>query len=261
MIPLGDVHCHLLAGMDDGPRTEADALAMCRMAYADGTRLSAATAHQNEDYAEVTPDGIRAATRRLADRLRAEGVPLRVFPVAEVMARPELETLWHDGEILSVADRGQYLLVEMPRGLFVDLRQIARRLRTAGVRMILAHPEATPELLHEPGEIESLIEAGCLVQVSAKSVTQPRSRRDERALQGWFRRGMVHCLGSDGHSLSRRPPGIAAAYRRVIGWAGQLVADRVASSSASAIFQGLPLQIPEIQRPRRRWFSKLWKMS
>ena len=61
MIPLVDIHCHLLAGLDDGARTEEEAIDMCRFAYAEGVRMVAATAHQNQDWASVTPDRIRQA--------------------------------------------------------------------------------------------------------------------------------------------------------------------------------------------------------
>src|SRR5437016_3285992 len=108
MLPLVDMHCHLLGGLDDGPRSEEEAGAMCRVAYADGTRLAAATAHQNEDWASVTPARIREATQRLRQRLTAAGIPLAVAPCAEVMVHPELEESWARGELLSVGDRGQY---------------------------------------------------------------------------------------------------------------------------------------------------------
>ncbi len=157
MPPLVDLHCHLLAGVDDGPRTEEESLAMCRIAYEEGTCMVAAVAHQNHRYPNITPDRIRAATERLAQRLREARVSLAVFPCAEIMACPDLESLWQGGQLLSVADRGEYLLIEMPHGLCVDLRAIVRRLREAGVRVILAHPEAVPELLHDPGAIEQIM--------------------------------------------------------------------------------------------------------
>jgi len=257
-IPLTDLHCHLLAGLDDGPRTEEDAVAMCRLAYADGTRAVLATAHQNERWQSVTPERIRQGVRRLALLLHQEGVGLAVFPGAEVMAHVEVEACWRNGELLSVADRGQYLLLEMPGGLFVDLRDTAARLRRAGVSPILAHPERHPELLHETGRIEELVHAGCLVQVSSGSVTQPASRRDERALKGWFRRGSVHVIGSDGHSPHRRPPGVAAAYHRIAHWTGDSVADRICSTNGTAILHGLPLRVPEPPAKRRAWIGKFW---
>lgn len=45
MIPLVDMHCHLLAGLDDGPPTDGVAETMCRLAFGDGMRMVAATAY------------------------------------------------------------------------------------------------------------------------------------------------------------------------------------------------------------------------
>ena len=52
------------------------------------------------------------------------------------------------------------------------------------------------------------------------------SARDEQALKSWLRRGIVHLLGSDGHSPERRPPKMLDAYRRIGRWAGNVVADQ-----------------------------------
>jgi protein-tyrosine phosphatase len=258
MVPLADVHVHLLAGLDDGPRTPEDAVEMCRLLCAEGVQMAAATAHQNERWSAVTPDRIREATSQLRERLREAGVPLTVFPCAEVTARTDLADAWERGQLLSVGDRKRYLLLEMPDQVFVDLRPLVRQARQAGLRPILAHPERQPEVLHEPGRLEELIRAGCLVQVSSRNVTDPRTGADERALRGWFRRDCVHLLGSDGHSPRRRPPRMAEAYRRIRGWAGPAVADRVCGANGMAVLQGVPLQVPEPRPPRAWWPLKLW---
>jgi protein-tyrosine phosphatase len=254
MVPLVDMHCHLLAGLDDGPSTLRAALEMCAIAHREGVRLIAAGAHQNEHWANNTPEVIRAAVGRLAQALQENGIAITVFPCAEVMAHPRTGEQWRDGELLSVADRKRYLLLEMPHGVFVDLLPTVRRLRDYRVRPILAHPEREPRFLHEPGAIETMIQAGCLVQVSSKSVTEPRTVADERALKDWFRRGIVHLLGSDGHSPHRRPPHLAAAYRRVVEWTGPAQADRIASSNGLAVVHDLPLRIaPPAPRSARWW--------
>jgi protein-tyrosine phosphatase len=258
MIPLVDVHCHLLAGLDDGPRTQEEALVMCRIAYEDGIQMTAATAHQSARWADNGPDRIRTATRELSEALKAAGVPLTVFPCAEVMADLDTPDAWQAGRLLSLGDNGRYLLLEMPHGQFVDLLPTLARLRELGVRAVLAHPERCPELLEDPGRIEVLIEAGCLVQVSSGSLAEPKSRRDESALRDWFRRGVVHLMGSDGHSAWRRPPRMAAAYRQVVRWAGRAVADRVCSINGLAVLQGLPLRVPAPRPRARRWFPCWW---
>jgi protein-tyrosine phosphatase len=247
-----------LAGLDDGPRSDDDALAMCRIACAEGVGFAAATAHQNEHWPAVTPERIRHAVHRLAHLLTNAGIPLTVFPCAEITAYPDLDLSWRNGAVLSVADRQQYLLVEMPAGLFVDLRGTFQRLVQAGVRPILAHPERCPELLHVAGLIEQLIQAGCLVQVSADSLADPPNRHDGQALKSWLKRGIIHLLGSDGHSPTRRPPHLAGAYRQIVRWAGRNIADRVCSTNGMAILYGLPLCIAPPEPKRTRWIPAFW---
>jgi protein-tyrosine phosphatase len=158
---------------------------------------------------------------------------------------------------LTVADRGKNLLLEFPHHLYLDVRNLVRTLFKCGVRPILAHPERTPELLHDPGRVEELIGLGALVQVSTGSVTHPADARAERALKGWLRRGVVHLIGSDGHSPHRRPPKLAEAAQKIRRWAGDVVADRVCGTHGTAILQGLPLNVPPPEPPRRSWFARL----
>lgn len=258
MIPLVDMHCHLFAAIDDGPRSDEESLAMCRLAYADGIHVASATAHQNERWSAVTPERIRVAARRLSQLLRDAGVPLAIFPCAEVMAHPEMEASWRKGALLSIADRGQYLLLEMPHGIVVELADSARRLVQAGVRPILAHPERHEELLHEAGRIEELIQAGCLVQVSSGNITAPKSGRDARQLKSWFQRGVVHFIGSDAHSPNSRPPQMAQAYHQIARWASTRVADRVCSTNGLAVINGFPMRISPPELRSTRWVPKFW---
>jgi protein-tyrosine phosphatase len=255
MVPLVDMHCHLLAGLDDGPRTPEDALEMCRIAHAEGTRMVAALAHQNERWCDVTPEIIRTAVTNLTATLQQAGLELAIFPTAEVTAHPDMDTLWDQGKLQSVADRKAYLLVEMPAQLCVNLAPTARELKQRGVRIILAHPERQPELLHENGAIEALIQADCLVQVSSASVTDPKSAADRKALKSWFRRGCVHVMGSDGHSPRKRQPLMAAAYREICDWIGGAAADRVCGSNGATILRGQALWVAPPEKERRRWFQ------
>jgi protein-tyrosine phosphatase len=241
-IPLVDIHCHLLAGLDDGPRTLQDALRMCRIAWEDGTRAIAALAHIGPQWPEATPRRILEATRQLAAELDRAGLPLAVFPGAEVMGRPDIEDAWQQGKLLSMADRRSYLLIELPPGVLVDFGDLIRRVARLGVRPILAHPERDPQLLHRAGAIEELLRLGCLVQVSAESITNPPCRADGRAVKRWLRRGIVHLVGSDGHSPGQRPPRMAAAYTRIARWAGIGTADRICSTNGLMVLQGVPLR-------------------
>ena len=121
MIPLVDTHVHLFAGRDDGPSTPDEAIAMCRMLVAEGARSAAALAHQNKTYPDNTPEALRASCAALAESLKAEKITLAVSPTAEVMASADLVEQWTSGQLLSVADHKQFLLVEQPHGIFLHL--------------------------------------------------------------------------------------------------------------------------------------------
>lgn len=257
MLPLVDLHCHLLAGLDDGPTSQDMAVEMCRIAWREGTRLIAATAHQNPRWPAATSDAIRTGTRELVERLRGEQIGMTLCPSAEILLRPDIEEAWRNGEFLTIADRGQWILLELPHQLVLDVEHLVRALMDLGAQPILAHAERYPELLLEPGRIEALIKMGCLVQCSAHSLTDPLRFEERRALRDWFRRGVVHVLGSDGHSAHRRPPLMAAAYRQIARWAGEPAADRICSTNSLAVVHSLPFRASPPAPRKRRWFA-LW---
>ncbi|MDY3558304.1 protein tyrosine phosphatase [Gemmata sp. JC673] len=252
MFSLADLHVHLLAGLDDGPRTWEDSLAMCRIAVSEGVRHTIALSHQSERW-QITPCQIRAAAAELQGLLVENDIPLEVFAGAEVMAAPDLIEAWDAGRLLSVGDHRKYILIEMPHRLFVDLRSVVRQFAARGVRVILAHPEQHPELLHEPKRLEELIGLGCLVQVSSGNITGPKTPADEAALQGWFRRGCVHLLGSDGHSPRKRRPLVATAAVKVREWVGRETAELICGRNGETVLRGGVLT-PDPPRVERRWW-------
>lgn len=258
MVPLADTHVHLLAGLDDGPPTEDVAVAMSRMLVAEGARHAAALAHQNDGYPDNTPARLRAAAAALGAALAAKKVPLTVYPTAEVMLAPTVVADWDAGRLLSVADRRQWLLVEMPHGLFVDVLPIAEALRSRGVRLIIAHAERYPDLLHDRGLAARWVAAGCLLQVTARAVAEPWDGAMDRGIRAWAAGGFVHLLGSDGHGIDRRQPLLAAGYRRLAKLAGRAVAERVGSHWGVAVLQGLPVNVLPPHPPTRTWFGRLF---
>jgi protein-tyrosine phosphatase len=258
MTPFVDLHVHLLAGLDDGPRTMEDAVAMCKMAWADGTRLMAATSHQNDRWA-ITPEQIRTATAELREALARENVDVQVIANSEVTARPETPIDWTSGRLLTVADKGHYLLIEMPKGIFVDLMPTVKSLRESGVRTILAHPEKEPDFLFGDGLIESMLDAGCLVQVSCSSITEPKDKDEQAVLKSWFKRGIVHFVASDGHSPKKRKPLMKEAHREVASWVGFPTADRLFGNNPRAVMNGMKLRTrPPLPPERKSWFANFW---
>lgn len=257
MLPLADTHVHLLAALDDGPRTDDEAQAMCRMLVAEGARSAAATAHLHPEFPENTPERIVAATVKLAEQLRERAIPLSVVPTAEIILTDDLAERWQAGTILSIGNFRKHLLVEMPHGVFLDYRPAAAALKPLGIRIVVAHAERYEPLLHDAALAVQWIAAGCLMQVTAEALADPPGH-DEPALKLWARRGMIHLLGSDGHRIDRRKPELRAGYARLKKWMGAPAAERVAGIWGTAVLQGLPVNPPAPKPPTSSWFGRLF---
>ncbi len=258
MTPLADTHVHLLAGLDDGPPTMDVALAMCRMLVTEGARHATALAHQNNNYPDNTADRLRSSAAALAAVLSEKKIPLSVYPTGEVMLSNTTLDEWRAGALMSVGDHKQWLLVEMPHGAFVDALPLADALRSEGMGLIIAHAERYAELLDDPALTQSWVEAGCLIQVTARAIAEPWAPEFEAALKRWARDGCIHLLGSDGHGIERRRPKMAAGFARLAKWVGRKHAARIAGTWGAAILRGEPVQIPAPRPSGRSWFSRMF---
>lgn len=257
MTPVADTHVHLLAGFDDGPRDDGEALAMARRLVADGARHATALAHQNPDWPLNTPERLRAGAAEFQRALDAAGVPLSVYPTGEVVLGPDTLDRLVAGELQTVAGLGKHLLVEMPHGMFLDARPLCAAFAKHGVRLVIAHAERYEELLHDEELAERFVRAGCLIQVTTDAVADPRDAAEERALKDWFTRGIAHVLGSDGHNLERRPIRLGAGLERVRRWAGPAAADRIAGIWGTALLRGGPVNPPPPLPKPRTFFARL----
>jgi len=216
-----DLHCHILPGLDDGSPDLASSLEMARVALADGIETIVATPHCFVD-AGPTPDQIRTATRQLQAALADGDLPLTVLPGAEVRAHPQLAEMVSRGEVMTVADGGDYLLIEPPFiGIPNYLEQLCFELQIAGITPILAHPERVDLVRSQPELCERLVERGCLIQVNAPSLHGQYGRVIRRIAADLIRRELVHIVASDAHNATSRAPVLSKARRAVVQAAGE----------------------------------------
>jgi protein-tyrosine phosphatase len=230
---------------------------MCRMLVAEGVSHATALAHQNPDYPDNTPERMIAVAAALSATLTAKKIPLSVYPTGEVMLSPTTVDDWKAGKLLSIANRGQWLLVEMPHGDFLDALPVAEELRPLGVRLVIAHAERYPELLHDPDRAAAWIAAGCLIQVTARAIADPWHDDMGRGIEEWAKGGFIYLIGSDGHGIDRRQPLLAAGYKRLAKLAGRAAARRIGVEWGRAILTGEPVEVPAPHAPARKWFARL----
>ena len=245
-----DLHCHILPGVDDGAPTLEEALAMCRLAAADGCEAMVATPHQrrdpwwNDDVAQL-----RELAGELQERAReAIGNGFRVLLGGEIHV---------DGEVLSEVERlaevektsggtilplagSRYLLLELDRWGSVDAAvRLIHEVTVAGWRPVLAHPELIPWI--DLGLLAHLVELGATAQVTAMSVTGDFGRRPMQDSHRMIEAGLVHFLASDAHDTRRRPPGLRRASLMIEGRWGDELARRLTIDNPRAVVEDRPL--------------------
>jgi protein-tyrosine phosphatase len=207
-----DLHLHLIPGVDDGARTLADALDLCRLAAADGCRTLVATPHRRRD---EWPDLAEEELERRLAEVRAEiGDHLDLRLGGEVRVDSELAAgLAAPGRGGAIPLAGsRYLLLELePFGVGPDPAAVVTRLAAAGWRSIVAHPELTPFLVGDGAAVDRLAHAGALFQLTAMSVTGEFGRAPRERAFELLEAGHAHFLASDAHRAGWRPTGLSRA--------------------------------------------------
>lgn len=237
-----DLHCHVLPGIDDGPDTDEQALALARAAARLGTRVLVATPHRSRRW-PTEPEAVIAGAERLAGLLETAGIELELVIGAEIeieeAGRLDDRTL----SALALGDGG-HLLLESPHEPAGDrLERTVSELLARGHGIVLAHPERSPVFQDRPGRLRELVGGGALCSITAGALEGHFGPASQ-----WFglellRDGLVHSVASDAHAAVGRPPGLQAglnaAARHLPGVVGQ---ERWLTEEApAAILAGDPL--------------------
>lgn len=203
-----DLHCHILPGIDDGPRVMEESLALARAAFADGTRTIVATPHVSSQWPDNDAEKIAAAVRAVNRALEDAGIAVTVLAGAEVALSRAADLDHSELRALRLGD-GPWLLVECPLRPAAGLEQGLGVLRMQGHRILLAHPERCPVFQREPERLAELVTLGVLTSVTASAFTGHFGRTVKRFAFELLRRGLVHSVASDAHDAVRRPPALA----------------------------------------------------
>jgi tyrosine-protein phosphatase YwqE len=170
------------------------------MAVGDGTATIVATPHQLGNFGHNMAELIRAKTLELQQQLDQQEIGLRVLPGADVRIEDGMVEKLCDGDVLTLADRGRHVLLELPHELFFPMDDVLARLRRANMVGILSHPERNQGLLKQPRIVESLVNHGCLMQVTCGSLMGTFGPASQQMAEWMLRQGFVHFLATDAHS-------------------------------------------------------------
>jgi protein-tyrosine phosphatase len=210
-----DIHNHILPGIDDGADDLDEALAMARMAVADGIHTIVATPHCDTRAVHEFLAERDQAMAILREALDTNHIPLRLLPGAECDLDGDLLAIVHDHPQLLLGDNREALLVELPAAM--PLRALADLLfeaTSAGLQIVWAHPERHPQVPRISTVLTDLVNAGLHLQISTDSLQLRNGWTTWRTARKLLGRRLASILASDAHDTTRYPPCLARAAQR-----------------------------------------------
>lgn len=258
-----DLHCHMLPGIDDGARDLDQALAMARLAVADGIRTAVMTPHHlNGVYRNRSAD-VLAAVSAFREALLAEGIGLKILPGSELHLVPELPAELVSGQAMTLGNHGRAVLVELPvHTVPMGAEHILEQILGQGLVPIIAHPERNSQLRREPEQLSEWVGMGCLGQITAQSCTGQFGPKVQAASREMVTRGLIHIAASDAHRDRRRVPQISSGRAQIAAWTNEETADLITRVYPAAIAHGQAvdtMQLAEaLPTPGRSWLSRLF---
>jgi protein-tyrosine phosphatase len=159
--------------------------------------------------------------------------------------------------VLTLGDHGRHVLLELPHELYLPLESIVERLARHKLVAILSHPERNEGILRRPDVLEPVVNAGCLVQVTAGSLCGTFGEPSQRLAESLVVGGLVHFVASDGHGAKARRPLMRRAYERLCELVGVDLASEYCCHNPALVAAGRSVPVGSIaRRPRRNWWQK-----
>jgi len=236
----------MLPGIDDGPSSLEEALAMARMAVGNGITHTVATPHIHPGRYENDIYSIAKALNRFKESLVEHQIPLNLMMAAEVRISPEILPMVSEGRIpfLGEYEGEQVILLEFPYShILPGTDKMVDFLMKRNIRPMIVHPERNKDVLRRLDKLQPFIEAGCLVQVTAGAVAGGFGRPAQERVQQMLERGWVTILASDAHNIDHRPPILEEGRRAAALIVGEDAAWRLVKdtpwSIAGCLFDGV----------------------
>lgn len=221
-----DIHSHIVYGVDDGAKTIEDSLAMLEMAAECGTTDIVATPHSDNKYTyypELIAERIEELQKAMGDRIRIHrGCDFHLHFDNIRNCETDQSRFTINGE--------RYLMVEfseinIPKNIVYVFHDMLRR----GVTPVVTHPERNALLMARLNEMVEWVRSGCLMQVTAQSLTGGFGKKAEEAAKKLMRQRLVHFVASDAHDIEFRPPDLRDAW--------DLVASEYGKDTAELLFE------------------------
>jgi protein-tyrosine phosphatase len=234
-----DLHCHILPGVDDGSRDLEESSQMLDLARRSGTRAIVATPHADLQYRF----NVQRCLELLARLQEANPFGPRLYIGCEVHLTAEnLATMEVSPRVFTL-NGGDCVLLELPNRIVPDLVDSAvERLMDSGLRVVIAHPERNPFLQDHLSYADRLVDAGCYLQLTARSLSGGFGSAAMSAASYLLNRRLTHFIASDAHGVVTRRPDLSSTWQRIVKGYGEPTARLLLKDNPQASLNGSPFR-------------------
>ncbi|WP_088007052.1 tyrosine-protein phosphatase [Indiicoccus explosivorum] len=200
-----DMHSHILYGLDDGPNTKTEAVAIIQRAAGEQITDIIATSHAFHPNFHAHAAAVREQLKELAAELAREEIPVRLHAGQEIRLNDVLTERITEGEALTLAG-SKYVLLELPSNSVPAYTiPVVQQLLAMNLIPIIAHPERNKAIAEKPNRLYRLIMNGALAQVTAGSLSGHFGKAIQKTSLQLIEANLIHTYGSDVHNLKTRP--------------------------------------------------------
>jgi protein-tyrosine phosphatase len=238
-----DIHCHVLWGIDDGPKTLDESVQVCIMLKNKGVDSIVATPHY---IVGSTYQSNAAAVTKMVDQLNKvlmQKVPeFEIKPGMEVFITPDLIDLIKTNEIITL-NGSRYILVETSlNNIPIYMEDVFYKLRIEGYIPIFAHPERNRKINTNMKLAEKLVSNGVLIQVNHDSLVGRYGKDVKNFTETLLRKGLVHFIATDTHCENDRFKGAGEFSDILAELVGRENAEKLISINPSRVVNNLAIE-------------------
>ncbi|MEV5112721.1 tyrosine protein phosphatase [Peribacillus frigoritolerans] len=211
-----DIHCHILPGVDDGSADMKESLNMAKKAVDAGiTHIFATPHHLNEKFVNVKIDIIERVIM-LNESFQQNNIPLTIHLGQEVRIHRDIFNSLEKEEILTLDDKGTYLLLELPSGRVPTYTQeVIYELLLKGITPIIVHPERNKELIENHTLLFELVKEGALTQLTSGSIIGNFGKSIQSFSKKIIEHNLAHFIATDAHNIGSRGFTLQQAYETI----------------------------------------------
>lgn len=193
-----DIHCHIIPGIDDGAPDAATGADLVDRLRGWGITRIIASPHVTQHTFENNIDTITAALEELKAELRLRGRDDSIEHSAENRIDELMYRNLEDGTLIKMPN--DYVLIE---NSFMqepwNLENLIFDLQIKGYRPILAHPERYDYYHNKHERLETLHNAGLLMQINLLSLAGAYGKAERKMAEWLMDKDLVDFVGTDLH--------------------------------------------------------------